>query len=79
MVKNPILRIVDMAPRKFEHDSMLRIQDKNPGEEALLGADFIRSHHIYIETNRQKMYFTWNGGSIFSPPKEESTGLRDRE
>jgi predicted aspartyl protease len=75
-VKNPVLRIADIAPVKFDPDSMKRIQPGNLNIEALLGADFIRSHHIYIDINRQTMYFTWNGGSVFSPPKEESGDLR---
>ena len=36
------------------------------GEDMVLGVDFIRNHHIYISNGDNKMYFTWNGKSIFS-------------
>jgi hypothetical protein len=50
---------------------MYRIQDSNQqGYDMLLGVDFIKAHHIYIATQKGKMYFTYNGdGSIFPRPK----------
>ena len=73
VVKNPTLLIADLLPRKFNGNSMDRVQDRNYEEEGMiLGVDFIRQHHIYVSTKAQKMYFTWNGGSIFAAPAEDN-------
>jgi predicted aspartyl protease len=72
VVKNPTLNVANLAPVKFDHSSMYRIQDGNADTQALLGADFVKTHHIYVATRSMKMYFTYNGGGIFSPPKTDS-------
>ena len=36
------------------------------GDEMLLGADFFLSHRIYVANSRDKLYFTYNGGPVFS-------------
>jgi predicted aspartyl protease len=73
VVKNPVMLVADLSPRKHDFNSMYRIQESNFTDDGMiLGVDFIRQHHIYIATKEQKMYFTWNGGSIFAPPAEEA-------
>jgi len=32
----------------------------------LLGADFFMSHRIYVANGRRMIYFTYNGGPVFS-------------
>ena len=34
--------------------------------DVLLGADFFLSHRIYVSNARKKVYFTYNGGPVFS-------------
>jgi hypothetical protein len=71
VVKNPFLFVSNLFQRKKDQNSMDRIQDSNwTDADLLLGSDFIRSHHLYVATDLGKIYFTWNGGSIFMPPKE---------
>ncbi len=73
VVKNPVLNVANLAPIKKDYNSANRLQESNDNSlQALLGADFIKQHHIYIATRSRKMYFTYNGGGIFSPPKDES-------
>jgi len=31
-----------------------------------LGADFFKSHHLYLSRGQRKLYFTYNGGKVFS-------------
>ena len=39
----------------------------NPdGPEMLLGVDFFLAHHLFIANSQQKLYFTYNGGRVFS-------------
>ena len=44
----------------------LRVGDTREGTDMLLGADFFLSHRIYVSNEQHKMYFTYNGGPVFS-------------
>jgi predicted aspartyl protease len=41
--------------------------------DMLLGADFFRSHHIYVSNIQRRLYFTYNGGPVFDLSKGTST------
>lgn len=43
----------------------LRVGDTREGTDMLLGADFFLSHRIYVSNAQGKVYFTYNGGSVF--------------
>jgi hypothetical protein len=36
--------------------------------DMVLGVDFLRNHHLYVDRTAEKVYFTWNGKTIFTPP-----------
>ena len=36
------------------------------GAEMLVGIDFFLSHHIYVSSQQERMYFTYNGGPVFA-------------
>jgi tetratricopeptide (TPR) repeat protein/predicted aspartyl protease len=45
----------------------LRIGDQRvPGIDMFIGADFFLSHHIYVANSQRKLYFTYNGGPVFN-------------
>jgi predicted aspartyl protease len=44
----------------------LRVGDTREGTDMLLGADFFLSHRIYVSNTQHKLYFTYNGGPVFS-------------
>lgn len=44
----------------------LRVGETREGTDMLLGADFFVSHRIYVSNVQHKMYFTYNGGPVFS-------------
>ena len=44
----------------------LRVGDTREGTDMLLGADFFLSHRIYVSNSQHKVYFTYNGGTVFS-------------
>jgi hypothetical protein len=44
----------------------LRVGDTREGTDMLLGADFFLSHRIYVSNTQHKLYFTYNGGQVFS-------------
>lgn len=52
----------------IQHSQML-VMDNNFGDgstDMILGIDFMLAHHIYIANSQKKMYFTYNGGRVFS-------------
>jgi predicted aspartyl protease len=48
------------------HNAHLRVGDTREGTDMLLGADFFLSHRIYMSNTQHKLYFTYNGGRVFS-------------
>jgi clan AA aspartic protease (TIGR02281 family) len=34
--------------------------------DMILGADFLRAHRVYIATDDERLYFTWNGSTAFA-------------
>lgn len=46
--------------------------------EMLLGVDFFLAHHLFIANSQRKIYFTYNGGRVFTfaNPSGESDQLR---
>lgn len=44
----------------------LRIGKLETGDEVLVGADFFRSHRVYVAAGRERMFFTYGGGPVFS-------------
>jgi predicted aspartyl protease len=80
-ISNAKLRIADMfgADTRKEIGSLIakRLDDV---PDMLLGADFIRSHRIYVARSQGKMYFSYNGGPIFqviAPPAVNTVEARD--
>jgi len=37
--------------------------------EMLLGADFLSAHHVLLALSQRRMYFTYNGASLFPSTK----------
>ena len=60
------------------HNTHLRIADAtNLGRDMLIGADFFLSHHIYVANSQRKLYFTYNGGTVFNlAPDADKEWLR---
>jgi clan AA aspartic protease (TIGR02281 family) len=52
--------------------------------DMLLGADFLRAHHVYVARSQGKVYFSYNGGPIFqvvrpAQPSEPQTSQAPAE
>jgi predicted aspartyl protease len=73
VIKNPLLRVeksVTHIDWRKGHGAQAAYDF---GPEAFLGVDFFKTHHIYLAPKDRKMYFTYNGGGIFSPPKDDAS------
>jgi tetratricopeptide (TPR) repeat protein len=48
--------------------SQMQVLDGSLGEDVdmLLGVDFILAHHMFIANSSKKIYFTYNGGRLFT-------------
>lgn len=60
------------ATREVSLDSHIK-RSSSDETEMLLGADFVRSHRIFISIKQKRMYFTYAGGPVFqvvAPPPE---------
>src|SRR6218665_1295151 len=44
----------------------LAVVDFSSDVDMLLGVDFFLSHRIYVSKKQQRMYFTYNGGTVFA-------------
>lgn len=40
--------------------------DIGDGTEMLLGVDFLLAHHMFVSNSTKKVYFTYNGGRVFT-------------
>lgn len=49
------------------HHTHLQISETVSFTDMLLGFDFFLSHRIYVSGSQNKLYFTYNGGPVFSP------------
>ena len=78
VVKNPLIHVERSLVLKTDTRLSRGVQlsyDDRP--DAYLGVDFIKTHHIYLAPTDRKMYFTYNGGGIFSPPADNSIVARE--
>ena len=78
VIRNPVLHIVKSYALKADTRQVHGIDiDRDFRPDAYIGVDFIKTHHIYIDLGHRKMYFTYNGGGIFSPPQDNSVAARE--
>ena len=57
---------VDFGGEAIEHNR-LEVADLDMGDDdMLIGIDFFLSHHIYVSKKQSRMYFTYNGGPVFT-------------
>lgn len=50
----------------IQHSQMQVIDGRLGDTDMLLGVDFLLAHHVYIANSQGKMYFTYNGGRVFT-------------
>jgi clan AA aspartic protease (TIGR02281 family) len=75
-IKNAKLKIADLFSADAEVELGSRVPQKVMSfPQMLLGADFIRAHHIYVARSQGRVYMSYNGGPIFQvtgPPADEA-------
>jgi clan AA aspartic protease (TIGR02281 family) len=51
----------------IEHSHMLVLDGRiGDSTDMLLGVDFLLAHHMFIANSKKKVYFTYNGGRVFT-------------
>lgn len=48
------------------HDTKLQVAEMSNDTDMLLGADFFAAHRVYVSNSQRKLYFTYEGGPVFS-------------
>jgi predicted aspartyl protease len=77
-VQNPDLGIADIfgADREVHTGSLIaKTWFREP--EIVVGADFLRAHRVYVANSQNKLYFTYQGGPLFTPvaaPQKAAAG-----
>ena len=66
LIRNPRIQFADM----WQHTTYTETGSRLPRQFAglpkmLLGADFLRSHRVLVARSQKKMYFTYEGGTVF--------------
>jgi predicted aspartyl protease len=54
----------------YHQTSTARYVDEQP--QMLLGADFVRSHHLLFASSQRRLYFSYLGGEVFTAPSASS-------
>jgi clan AA aspartic protease (TIGR02281 family) len=69
MVRTWIVRIdsFSVGTETIQH-SQMQVIDGNIGNDTdmLLGVDFLLAHHMFVANSQRKIYFTYNGGRVFT-------------
>lgn len=77
-IKNAKLQFADLFGADLENDRLnTRIAHQMIQTQMLLGADFFRSHRVYVSQSQRKVYVTYMGGPVFQTtqsPKAPSAG-----
>jgi hypothetical protein len=63
-IRNPVLMLVrlpDRDERRVRSDTL-----ENKDIDMILGADFLSAHHVYVSYRQRRVYFTYEGGEVFS-------------
>ncbi|HEV7123476.1 MAG TPA: aspartyl protease family protein [Rhodanobacter sp.] len=58
--------------------SQMQVIDGNMGDgdtDMLLGVDFLLAHHMFIANSQRKVYFTYNGGRVFTLARAPGDGV----
>lgn len=73
VVGHPKIRIADYWQRllppsgsNLEAESMRGLET-----DMVLGADFLRAHHVLLAVSQQRLYFTYAGGKVFADGDEQ--------
>ncbi|MEA1649371.1 retroviral-like aspartic protease family protein [Nitrospirillum sp. BR 11164] len=64
-IKRAKLRFGDLFGSGTLMETGSRIARAETGPEMLLGADFLKAHHVLIAHSQNRLYFTYNGGPVF--------------
>jgi hypothetical protein len=67
-IKNPSLSFISGLASGFNHTGT-RLEDRSNGADVLLGFDFMRTHRIFVSNSQKKVFFTYEGGTVFPAPR----------
>ena len=67
IIRNPDILFTDLEVHAGAATGS-RLDSRRELADMLLGVDFLRAHRVYVAHSQRKLYFTYNGGPVFSAP-----------
>jgi clan AA aspartic protease (TIGR02281 family) len=67
MIRNPDIAFTDLQA-DLGAETGTRLTTRRELADMLLGLDFLRAHRVYVAHSQGNLYFTYNGGPVFSVP-----------
>ncbi|WP_044560701.1 retroviral-like aspartic protease family protein [Azospirillum sp. B4] len=64
-IRHARLRLTDLYGRVGEAYVGSRLATSQGDTDMYIGADFLRSHRVYIASSQRRIYFTYQGGPVF--------------
>ena len=66
VIRNPRIQFADLWRHVTYTETGTRLRRQFAGlPQTLLGVDFLRSHRVLVARSQKKMYFTYEGGTVF--------------
>jgi predicted aspartyl protease len=66
VIRNPRIQFADMWDKTYTELGSRLPRQFASRPQMLLGADFLRSHRVLVARSQGKMYFTYEGGTVFA-------------
>ncbi|HEX9301639.1 MAG TPA: retroviral-like aspartic protease family protein [Casimicrobiaceae bacterium] len=76
VIRNPRIHVADLWRYSTYTETGSRVPIASVQPQMLLGADFLRSHRVFVAHSQRKMYFTYAGGTVF--PVAPAKACNDR-
>jgi hypothetical protein len=74
VISHPHIAVADLWSNVREDMSFMRswwVLRRAP--DAVLGADFLKAHHILFANSQRRMYFSYEGGALFNVPTQTNS------
>jgi hypothetical protein len=74
VIRNPTLHFADLWRKVAYTEPGRLVPVSRVHPQLLLGADFLRTHRVLVAHSQRRMYFTYEGGTVFPPSPARRCG-----
>lgn len=70
VIRHPRVLVTNLwQGQRDDYHQMSTERDVDEQPQMILGADFVRSHHLLFATSQRRLYFSYLGGEVFRAPQ----------